>query len=82
MVSEIKSGSVRGNGIQFSYLEMGDGPLLLCLHGFPDHAYSFEEQLRYFAARGYRVVAPFMRGYPPTKRRKTQPITRPTSRMT
>lgn len=65
-MSEIKTGSVRANGIQFSYLEMGDGPLLLCLHGFPDHAHSFDGQLRYFAARGCRVVAPFMRGYPPT----------------
>lgn len=67
MMSAIKSGSVRANGIQFSYRETGDGPLLLCLHGFPDHARSFDGQLRYFAARGYRVVAPFMRGYGPTE---------------
>ncbi|KJS25308.1 MAG: transposase [Hyphomonadaceae bacterium BRH_c29] len=33
-MSEIKTGSVRANGIRFSYLEMGDGPLLLRLHGF------------------------------------------------
>jgi pimeloyl-ACP methyl ester carboxylesterase len=46
---------------------MGEGPLLLCLHGFPDHAYSFHRQLRDFSALGYRVVAPFMRGYAPTE---------------
>jgi pimeloyl-ACP methyl ester carboxylesterase len=59
--------SVRANGIVFHYISMGKGPLLLCLHGFPDHAYSFRHQLQYFSALGYRVVAPFMRGYAPTQ---------------
>jgi pimeloyl-ACP methyl ester carboxylesterase len=62
----IESGSVRANDVTFHYLAMGEGPLLLCLHGFPDHARSFQHQLRYFSALGYRVIAPLMRGYPPT----------------
>jgi pimeloyl-ACP methyl ester carboxylesterase len=41
--------------------------LLLCLHGFPDHAFSFRRQLTDFSELGYRVVAPFMRGYAPTE---------------
>ncbi len=40
-----------------------DGPFILCLHGFPDHARSFRHQLRTLSAHGYRVVAPNMRGY-------------------
>ena len=54
------------HGIDYAYIEMGQGPLLLCLHGFPDNAYSFTAQLEAFSALGYRVVAPFMRGYAPT----------------
>ncbi len=50
----------------FATLEEGDGPLVLCLHGFPDHARSFRHQLPALAAAGYRAVAPAMRGYAPT----------------
>jgi len=63
---DVEAGSVWANGIRLHYLAKGTGPLLLCLHGFPDHAHSFHHQLNYFSAAGYRVVAPFMRGYPPT----------------
>jgi pimeloyl-ACP methyl ester carboxylesterase len=64
---DFKTGNVIANGIKFTYLEKGEGPLLLCLHGFPDHAPSFVSQLDTFAAAGYRVVAPYMRGYFPTE---------------
>ncbi|GLQ06483.1 alpha/beta fold hydrolase [Sneathiella chinensis] len=52
-------------GTPVDYLEAGDGPALLCLHGFPDHPYSFQHQIRFFSNQGYRVIAPFMRGYGP-----------------
>ncbi len=48
------------------FLEAGDGPLLLLLHGFPDHAGTFRHQLHHFAGEGYHVVAPYMRGYGPS----------------
>jgi pimeloyl-ACP methyl ester carboxylesterase len=62
-----KTGSVKANGLDFQYLEMGEGPLVLCLHGFPDHARSFRHQLPVLAAAGYRAVAPYLRGYAPTE---------------
>jgi pimeloyl-ACP methyl ester carboxylesterase len=62
----MKTGTVRARGMSFSTLEQGDGPLVLCLHGFPDHARSFRHQLPALAAAGYRAVAPAMRGYAPT----------------
>ena len=65
-MTDFKTGSVHANGIEFHYLEMGDGPLAICLHGFPDHAYSFRHLLPDLAAAGFRAVAPFMRGYAPT----------------
>jgi pimeloyl-ACP methyl ester carboxylesterase len=59
---------IKANGIQFAYMEMGEGPLVLFLHGFPDTAYSFLPLMNIVADAGYRVVAPFMRGYFPTSR--------------
>jgi pimeloyl-ACP methyl ester carboxylesterase len=61
---------VAANGIDFAYLEAGpsDGPLALCLHGFPDHAPTFTESglLGALAGAGYHAVAPWLRGYAPT----------------
>ena len=57
--------SVQANGVEFAVLEAGQGPLVLCLHGFPDTAWSFVPVLQRLAGAGYRAVAPFMRGYPP-----------------
>ena len=65
-MADFNTGSVQANGINFHYLEMGEGPLALCLHGFPDHAYSFRHLLPDLAGAGFRAVAPFMRGYAPT----------------
>src|SRR5271169_1107259 len=61
-----KTRVVRASGIDFHLLEMGTGPLVLCLHGFPDTAHSFRYQMPMLADAGYHVVAPFMRGYAPT----------------
>ncbi len=58
--------TVRANGLNFGLLEAGDGPLALCLHGFPDNAYTWEYLLPTLAAAGFHAVAPFMRGYAPT----------------
>ncbi len=57
---------IQANGLEFAYLERGSGPLVLCLHGFPDTAWSFVPLLDALAAAGFRAVAPFMRGYAPT----------------
>jgi 4-alpha-glucanotransferase len=66
-MEEFKTGSVRANGLQFHFLEAGQGPLVLCLHGFPDHARSFRSQLPALAKAGFRAVAPYLRGYAPTE---------------
>ena len=65
-MAEFKTGVVRANEISFHFLEMGEGPLVLCMHGFPDNAYSFRHLLPDLSAAGFRAVAPFMRGYSPT----------------
>ncbi len=44
-----------------------DAPLALCLHGYPDTAHTWRHLGPHLAQRGWRVVAPFMRGYAPTE---------------
>ena len=62
----MKQSVVHARGLDFHCLEAGEGPLVLCLHGFPDTARSFRHQLPVLAAAGFRAVAPYMRGYAPT----------------
>ncbi|GAC33480.1 MULTISPECIES: alpha/beta fold hydrolase [Gammaproteobacteria] len=62
----MKEGRINANGLDFTYLEEGSGPLALCVHGFPDSPYSFRHLMPELAKAGYRAVAPFIRGYAPT----------------
>lgn len=64
----ITEGQIEANGLRFGYLEAGtDGPLALCLHGFPDSAWTWRHLLPELADAGFRAVAPFLRGYAPTE---------------
>ena len=57
---------VKANGLTFTCLEEGEGPLVLLLHGFPDTAHSWDAARPALAAAGFRAVSPFTRGYAPT----------------
>ena len=65
-MSEFEATTLRANGLTFSALAAGDGPVALCLHGFPDNQRSFRHQLPALAEAGYRAVAPTLRGYEPS----------------
>src|SRR5438477_5087955 len=55
------------NDLNVAYLACGEeGPLALCLHGFPDSAWTWRLLLPELAAAGFRAVAPWLRGYAPT----------------
>src|SRR6186713_3144695 len=54
---------VQSNGIRMRVAEMGKGPLVILLHGFPESWYSWRHQLPALAKAGYHVVAPDLRGY-------------------
>ena len=45
------------------YVEAGDGPLIVLLHGFPEFWFGWRLQIAPLAAAGFRVVAPDTRGY-------------------
>ena len=49
--------------VRLHYVEEGDGPLVVLLHGFPDFWYSWRHQISALSEAGFRVVAPDMRGY-------------------
>jgi pimeloyl-ACP methyl ester carboxylesterase len=66
-MSEITRGRAVANGLTFEYLEAGEGPLALCLHGFPDTPFTYRHLLTELADAGFRAVAPFIRGYAPTE---------------
>ncbi|CAA2980076.1 bifunctional epoxide hydrolase 2-like [Olea europaea subsp. europaea] len=42
------------NGLNMHVAELGEGPLVLLLHGFPELWYSWRHQILYLAAQGYR----------------------------
>src|SRR5215204_3709112 len=58
--------TVRIGELEVAYLSHGEGPLALCLHGFPDTARTYRHLLPRLADAGFHAVAPFMRGYAPT----------------
>lgn len=46
-------------------LGAGEGPLVICLHGFPDNLHSFRYQAPALVQAGYRVECPALPGYEP-----------------
>ena len=58
-------GTILVSGRTCNYIEIGKGPLVLALHGFPDVPLTFHYQMRALAARGFRVVAPYVYEYAP-----------------
>jgi pimeloyl-ACP methyl ester carboxylesterase len=62
----LSHGDLRFGALACGLDEHPDGPVVICLHGFPDDARSFRFQLPALAAEGYRVIAPMLRGYEPS----------------
>ena len=64
---------VPANGLEFEVFEAGEGDrLALLLHGFPQHAVSWHNQVPFLAGLGYRVWAVNQRGYGGTSRQRTR----------
>src|SRR3954470_13976349 len=45
----------------------GDGPAVMLMHGFPYDIHSYVDVAPELAARGCRVIVPYLRGYGPTR---------------
>ena len=55
--------TVHNGPIAINVVVAGAGPLIVCVHGWPELSYSWRHQQAYFAARGYTVAAMDVRGY-------------------
>jgi len=56
---------INAGALNVGYAEAGpaNGPVALLLHGWPYDIYSFVDVAPLLAARGYRVIIPYLRGY-------------------
>jgi pimeloyl-ACP methyl ester carboxylesterase len=52
-------------GQTFRYIDSGEGPLVVLLHGFPDLPDSWDTIRERLNAEGYRTVVPYLRGFHP-----------------
>ncbi|KAL6599827.1 hypothetical protein ACP70R_023855 [Stipagrostis hirtigluma subsp. patula] len=62
---EVRHWTADVNGISLHVAERGpaDGPAVLLIHGFPELWLSWRHQMAALAARGFRALAPDLRGY-------------------
>jgi pimeloyl-ACP methyl ester carboxylesterase len=51
------------DGVRLHYVEAGEGPLVVLLHGFPEFWWSWRRQIPALVEAGFRVVAVDQRGY-------------------
>jgi pimeloyl-ACP methyl ester carboxylesterase len=51
------------SGATLNVIDVGKGPAVLLLHGFPDRATMWQYQIRALVGSGRRVIAPDLRGF-------------------
>src|SRR3954464_3205969 len=61
--TELREGYAEVGDVRLHYVEAGDGPLVVLLHGFPEFWFGWRLQIAPLVAAGFRVVAPDTRGY-------------------
>src|ERR671936_695923 len=60
---ELREGYAEIGDQRLHYVEVGEGPLVVLLHGFPEFWFGWRSQIPALVGAGFRVVAPDMRGY-------------------
>ena len=60
---QVRDGYAEVGDVRLHYVEAGQGPLVVLLHGFPEFWYGWRQQIQPLAAAGFHAVAPDMRGY-------------------
>ena len=61
--SGLREGYAEVGDVELHYVEAGEGPLVVLLHGFPEFWYGWRQQIAPLVEAGFRVVAPDLRGY-------------------
>lgn len=62
LLGRVKHGYADSGGVKIHYAVLGDGPLVVMLHGFPDYWYTWRHQMEALSS-SHQVVAIDMRGY-------------------
>ncbi|KAA0044386.1 hypothetical protein IC582_017487 [Cucumis melo] len=62
-MDKIQHSTISTNGINIHFASIGSGPVVLFLHGFPELWYSWRHQLLFLASKGFRAIAPDLRGF-------------------
>jgi hypothetical protein len=55
---ELRDGYIQIDDQRLHYVEAGEGPLIVLLHGFPEFWFDWRLQIRPLVAAGFRIVAP------------------------
>lgn len=62
LMERVEEGYAENGGVKIHYAAVGQGPLLVFVHGFPDFWYSWRHQMEALSGE-YRCVAMDLRGY-------------------
>jgi len=62
LLEKVEHGFAENDGVKIHYASLGEGPLVILIHGFPDFWYSWRHQMPALAEK-YHVVAIDQRGY-------------------
>ncbi|XP_060202060.1 uncharacterized protein LOC132630505 [Lycium barbarum] len=62
-MENIQHNHVNVRGLKLHFAEIGTGPVVVFLHGFPEIWYSWRHQMIAVAEAGFRGIAPDYRGY-------------------
>lgn len=63
LMDQVEHHYAENQGVKLHYAAMGDGPLVVMIHGFPDFWYTWRRQMPALSEAGYRVAAVDLRGY-------------------
>ncbi|KAJ0791049.1 putative soluble epoxide hydrolase [Helianthus annuus] len=66
-MEKIQHNNIKVNGINMHVAEIGEGPAVLFVHGFPELWYTWRHQMLFIASKGYRAIAPDLRGFGDTE---------------
>jgi len=62
MVISLETNFAGVRGIEMSYTDSGEGPAVLLLHGYPFDKSMWSEQIEALSLKGFRAIAPDLRG--------------------
>lgn len=62
LYERVEHGYADSGGIKIHYASLGEGPLVVMIHGFPDYWYSWRDQMEALSS-DFKVVAIDQRGY-------------------